>query len=122
MHFIYFIVKDNIFKTVEDCPTALRQVFQAAQQETVARFPDMKLTVVGGFFFLRFVCPSLVAPEGYGLSEQVPDTKARRSLILVSKILQNLANQVSSRITLFSVFIYLFCYKNRWNLDQKKNT
>eukprot|EP00026_Physarum_polycephalum_P005719 Phypoly_transcript_05756.p1 GENE.Phypoly_transcript_05756~~Phypoly_transcript_05756.p1 ORF type:complete len:548 (+),score=128.32 Phypoly_transcript_05756:134-1777(+) len=88
------VLMDNIFKTVEDCPTALRQVFQAAQQETVARFPDMKLTVVGGFFFLRFVCPSLVAPEGYGLSEQVPDTKARRSLILVSKILQNLANQV----------------------------
>jgi len=35
-----------------------------------------------------------VAPEGYGIIEQVPDTKARRSLILVSKILQNLANQV----------------------------
>ncbi len=83
---------------MEECPPSLRRVFQVAQQETVERFPNMKLTVVGGFFFLRFVCPSLVAPEGYGLSEQVPDTKARRSLILVSKILQNLANQVLSTL------------------------
>lgn len=88
------VLLDSIFKKVDDCPYTLRRVFQVVQEETVKRFPDMRHKVVGGFFFLRFVCPAVVAPEGFGLSDIVPDPKARRSLILVSKILQNLSNQV----------------------------
>ncbi len=28
------------------------------------RFPEHHLRVVGGFYFLRFLCPALVCPEG----------------------------------------------------------
>ena len=30
-------------------------------------FPDSQLKAIGGFIFLRFMCPSLIAPEGFGL-------------------------------------------------------
>jgi len=50
---------------------------------------------VGGFVFLRFFCPALVAPEAFGLWKGAINPSDRRSLILVSKIVQNMANGVS---------------------------
>jgi hypothetical protein len=49
---------------------------------------------VGGFFFLRFMCPAIISPEGFGVlaDGQVLLDEARRALVLVSKLLQNLAN------------------------------
>ncbi|MDP2436980.1 MAG: hypothetical protein Q8P67_14620 [archaeon] len=52
-----------------------------------ARFPERRLQIVGGFFFLRFLCPYLVNPP---LSQVSP--AGRRNLILISKIVQNISN------------------------------
>jgi len=44
-------------------------------------------------FFLRFLCPAIVSPEGFGILIDTPlEPDARRALILVSKLLQNLSN------------------------------
>jgi neurofibromin 1 len=59
-----------------------------------AAFPQSQLRAVGAFLFLRFLCPSLVAPEGFGLLQAPPSKDARRALGLISKILLNLANGV----------------------------
>jgi hypothetical protein len=32
-----------------------------------ASFPNMTHAVVGGFVFLRFLCPAIVAPHKYGI-------------------------------------------------------
>jgi len=42
--------------------------------------------------FLRFFCPAIVAPRNFGLVEDVPSQSLVRGLILVTKVLQNLAN------------------------------
>jgi hypothetical protein len=47
--------------------------------------------LVGGFVFLRFFCPVVVAPESVDLVRD-PNTRTRRNLILIAKVLQNLAN------------------------------
>lgn len=49
---------------------------------------------VSGFIFLRFICPAIVTPEKHGLLNKPVTSKQRRTLILVSKVLQNLANGV----------------------------
>ena len=49
---------------------------------------------IGGFIFLRFICPAVVAPEAYGISKVPISTGVRRSLLLVSKIIQNIANGI----------------------------
>eukprot|EP01101_Sappina_pedata_P003113 TRINITY_DN13331_c0_g1_i1.p1 TRINITY_DN13331_c0_g1~~TRINITY_DN13331_c0_g1_i1.p1 ORF type:complete len:155 (-),score=32.31 TRINITY_DN13331_c0_g1_i1:110-511(-) len=54
----------------------------------------MQRLVVGGFIFLRFFCPSIVTPEKYGLASSAPSIQVRRTLVMITKLLQNLANGV----------------------------
>ena len=52
-------------------------------------------TAVGGFLFLRLICPALVFPEKNNLLADPSASvsgEGRRGLMLVSKALQNLAN------------------------------
>eukprot|EP01089_Gocevia_fonbrunei_P018203 TRINITY_DN6109_c0_g1_i5.p1 TRINITY_DN6109_c0_g1~~TRINITY_DN6109_c0_g1_i5.p1 ORF type:complete len:267 (-),score=49.65 TRINITY_DN6109_c0_g1_i5:81-881(-) len=58
--------------------------------------PDREAALVGGFIMLRLLNPSLVAPESYGMLPwgKVPSMKARRNLILLTKLLQNLSNGI----------------------------
>ena len=44
--------------------------------------------------FLRFFCPAIVAPEVEGLVSATPSKEMRRGLLLIAKIIQNLANNV----------------------------
>eukprot|EP01103_Thecamoeba_quadrilineata_P005604 TRINITY_DN15378_c0_g1_i1.p1 TRINITY_DN15378_c0_g1~~TRINITY_DN15378_c0_g1_i1.p1 ORF type:complete len:793 (-),score=151.24 TRINITY_DN15378_c0_g1_i1:143-2521(-) len=85
---------DKLFKNVEKCPGPFRALFRHAREQVGKYFPEMQRLVVGGFIFLRFLCPAIVTPEKYGLVSVTPSKEARRALVLVSKILQNLANTV----------------------------
>lgn len=58
------------------------------------RFQEAKYTAVGAFIFLRFFCPAIVAPEVEGLVTTVPSKEMRRGLLLIAKVIQNLANNV----------------------------
>lgn len=55
--------------------------------------PDVTFKAVGAFFFLRLICPAIAAPESY-FADEPPEPYVRRQLVLVSKMLQNLANKV----------------------------
>ena len=58
------------------------------------RFPESRHSVIGSFIFLRFFCPAIVAPENIDLDVS-PDTREiRRGLLLITKVIQNLANNV----------------------------
>ena len=58
------------------------------------KFPGTERMAVGGFIFLRILCPILAAPEAYDLVKISIDRNLRRGLLLVSKIIQNLSNHV----------------------------
>src|ERR1700744_5773454 len=58
------------------------------------RFPEAKFTAVGAFIFLRFFCPAIVAPDAEGLIPSAPSKEMRRGLLLIAKVVQNLANNV----------------------------
>lgn len=58
------------------------------------RFPEAKFTAVGAFIFLRFFCPAIVAPDVEGLISSAPSKEMRRGLLLIAKVVQNLANNV----------------------------
>ena len=60
------------------------------QHEVVEKYPDMKYSVIGGFFFLRYICPALVTPEKYNLVMEPLPPHTRRTMILISKIIQNM--------------------------------
>lgn len=69
---------------------ALSQISAAV----MTRFPEAKYTAVGAFIFLRFFCPAIVAPEAEGLVSVAPSKEMRRGLLLIAKVIQNLANNV----------------------------
>jgi len=54
---------------------------------------EVRQLAVGGFIFLRLICPALINPEAANLT--VPgelNNDSRRFLVIITKILQNLAN------------------------------
>lgn len=58
------------------------------------KFPVARLKSVGAILFLRFFCPAVIAPDGFGYVPGPPPPAVRRVLTLVAKPIQNLANQV----------------------------
>jgi len=62
------------------------------------RFPDIdrfqKGSLMGGYIYLRFFNPVIVAPENNNFIQITPSKTARRNLILVAKLLQNLSNSM----------------------------
>ena len=47
----------------------IRKICAELRRTVQERFPESTYSVVGGFFFLRFVCPAIVSPEGFGVME-----------------------------------------------------
>lgn len=58
------------------------------------RFPDSRHSAVGSFIFLRFFCPAIVSPEAIDLAISAESREVRRALLLITKVIQNLANNV----------------------------
>ncbi|KAJ5072726.1 fibronectin type iii domain-containing 3ba-related [Anaeramoeba ignava] len=98
----------RLSKSLDFVPIEFREISRLLQKNVNEKFPQSKNISVGSFFFLRFVCPAITAPESYGLVRRKPSDTARRHLILVAKILQNVANGTNFREAGFedlSVFI-----------------
>mmetsp|Transcript_32094 Transcript_32094/g.89858 ORF Transcript_32094/g.89858 Transcript_32094/m.89858 type:complete len:784 (-) Transcript_32094:879-3230(-) len=88
-----FIAKITASKST-NVPYAIREVCRTLAVSTGEKFPDGLHAVIGGLFFLRFVCPSLLVPQESGIWEDPLPPKAKRALLLISKMLMNLSNGV----------------------------
>eukprot|EP00455_Lapot_gusevi_P019790 TRINITY_DN2106_c0_g1_i6.p1 TRINITY_DN2106_c0_g1~~TRINITY_DN2106_c0_g1_i6.p1 ORF type:complete len:312 (-),score=95.76 TRINITY_DN2106_c0_g1_i6:303-1208(-) len=84
---------EQIFNSIPYAPGGIREVARQLQVIVTKKFPAARNSSVGGLVFLRFICPALLMPDAAGL---ITDSSAevRRKLLLVAKILQNLANGV----------------------------
>jgi hypothetical protein len=83
---------DAICSSLTEAPPLLLEVCSIIKELVRARFPGYEIKAVGGFIFLRFFCPGIISPEKYGLIEHPPSDAARRQLVLVAKVIQNIAN------------------------------
>ena len=62
---------------------------------------------VGTVMFLRFINPAIVSPFEMGIVEKQPPANIKRGLMLMSKILQNIANHVE-----FSKEQHMLCFND----------
>lgn len=89
-------VWDNIADSASRCPPEIRQILKYIRAVAEDRYGDFLRTVaytsVSGFLFLRFFCPALLNPKLFGLLRDHPQPKAQRTLTLIAKSLQVLAN------------------------------
>lgn len=74
-------------------PPEFLRLIKCIYNHSAAKFVDENCAqlVVAGFMFLRFLGPAIAAPESFRLTA-IETPEARRTLLLVGKILQNLAN------------------------------
>ncbi|KAJ2791338.1 Ras GTPase activating protein ira2, partial [Coemansia helicoidea] len=88
------LVIDAIVGSVHSLPPTLRWICNLIYRIVVTRFPDAGYTAVGGFIFLRFLCPAIVAPDAHGICTQIATAEVRRGLLLCTKITHNMANDI----------------------------
>jgi len=83
-----------IMRSATTMPPAILIICTHLRKVVAQTFPgkDLEYKAISAFLFLRFICPSLAAPHAYGLLPAPPTNEVQRQLILLSKILQNLAN------------------------------
>lgn len=87
---------DCVAKSASRFPSELRHILKYIRAVAEDRYGDFLRTVaftsVSGFLFLRFICPAILNPKLFGLLRDYPRPKAQRTLTLIAKALQALAN------------------------------
>lgn len=90
-------VLDTVISSLEEIPYGIRWICKQIRSLTIQKYPTASegsiCSLIGGFFFLRFINPAIVTPQSNMLVDLQPDKNARRALTLIAKMLQNLANK-----------------------------
>eukprot|EP01103_Thecamoeba_quadrilineata_P018301 TRINITY_DN68_c7_g1_i1.p1 TRINITY_DN68_c7_g1~~TRINITY_DN68_c7_g1_i1.p1 ORF type:complete len:731 (-),score=172.08 TRINITY_DN68_c7_g1_i1:208-2400(-) len=100
---------DLISSSTQQIPLRVRQVLWELNDRIGKAFPNSFNRIIGAFFFLRYICPAIVHPENYGIISDC-SVESRRKLTLVTKLLQNIANETigeekETYMTFFSEFV-----------------
>ncbi|KAG8981934.1 Ras GTPase activating protein ira2 [Tulasnella sp. 425] len=94
LKFICQAFLDVICESVAILPTIFREVCHHIAMTVTAVYPEAKYAAVGGFIFLRFVCPAIVSPGSVDIELPQDNPAIQRGLVLITKIIQNLANNI----------------------------
>ncbi|XP_031626332.1 neurofibromin isoform X2 [Contarinia nasturtii] len=101
---------DAIVNSADKFPPQLRSMCHCLYQVLSKRFPNLlqnNIGAVGTVIFLRFINPAIVSPQEHGIVNVPVSPVLKRSLMLMSKILQNIANHVE-----FSKEQHMLCFND----------
>jgi Ras GTPase-activating-like protein IQGAP2/3 len=112
----------TIIEGLDETPYGIRWICKQIRSLSRRKYPDAQdqtiCTLIGGFFFLRFINPAIVTPKSYMLIDQVPAEKPRRTLTLIAKMLQNLANKPSYAKEPYMAKLQPFVQKNKDRINK----
>ncbi|KAK9452859.1 hypothetical protein V1511DRAFT_463489, partial [Dipodascopsis uninucleata] len=87
----------SIKASTKYCPPSLRRIFHSIRVQIENRFGEFVMSAsysgISGFLFLRFFCPAVLNPKLFGLVKDHPNAQVARTLTLLAKGLQGLANR-----------------------------
>lgn len=89
-------ILNSVLRSAPDFPPQLNLMCICLRDVLDKKYPntDASLKAVGTVIFLRFINPAIVSPYEAGVTDKQLKPKTMRGLMLVSKILQNIANNV----------------------------
>lgn len=112
----------TIIDCLEETPYGIRWICKQIRSLTKRKYPDANdqviCTLIGGFFFLRFINPAIVTPKSYMLIDGTPAERPRRTLTLVAKMLQNLANKPSYSKEPYMAKLQPFIHTNKERVNK----
>ncbi|KAJ5068004.1 ras gtpase-activating protein [Anaeramoeba ignava] len=83
---------NSILSKPELLPKEISEVCFFLRRRVTEKFPEMELSVIGSFVFLRLICPIITTPTFEGMDEEKISNSARKALIQVTKVTQSLSN------------------------------
>ncbi|KAI7905507.1 Rho GTPase activation protein [Cokeromyces recurvatus] len=111
-----------IIQSLDKIPYGIRWICKQIRSLTKRKYPNATdsaiSSLIGGFFFLRFINPAIVTPQAYMLIESYPGTHPRTTLTLIAKMLQNLANKPSYSKETYMIPTNLFVNGNKQRMNQ----
>ncbi|KAK2743232.1 glyceraldehyde-3-phosphate dehydrogenase 1 [Myotisia sp. PD_48] len=112
----------TIIDGLEETPYGIRWICKQIRSLSRRKYPDAQdhviCTLIGGFFFLRFINPAIVTPRSYMLIDGTPAEKPRRTLTLIAKMLQNLANKPSYAKEPYMAKLQPFIHQNKERVNK----
>ncbi|KAJ7169899.1 Rho GTPase activation protein [Mycena filopes] len=91
----------QIYSVRTECPPEMRRLFETVRklvekryrvQESTQESRELPWQSVSAFCFLRFIVPAILHPHLFGLCPGMPSVAVQRSLTLIAKVIQSLAN------------------------------
>ncbi|KAI9247304.1 putative ras GTPase-activating protein sar1 [Helicostylum pulchrum] len=115
----------TIIESLDQVPYGIRWVCKQIRSLTRRKYPEATDTaissLIGGFFFLRFINPAIVTPQAYMLIDSYPSLNPRTTLTMVAKMLQNLANKPTYTKESFMIPTNPFVKGNKKRIHQFLN-
>ncbi|XP_050358352.1 neurofibromin-like isoform X2 [Nymphalis io] len=90
-------VFERIIGSADKFPSQLRSMCHCLYQvlsKRFVQFPQTSVGAVGTVLFLRYINPAIVSPQEMGIVKKPIPPHIKRGLMLMSKILQNIANHM----------------------------
>ncbi|KAI8854038.1 Rho GTPase activation protein [Chytridium lagenaria] len=111
----------TIISSIDQVPYGIRWICKQIRSLTKRKYPeatDLNIcSLIGGFFMLRFVNPAIVTPQAYMLVDGNPSKNPRRTLTLIAKLLQNLANKPSYAKEQYMMTLNPFVEQNKARIN-----
>ncbi len=111
----------TIINSIDEVPYGIRWICKQIRSLTKRKYPEATdfaiCSLIGGFFFLRFINPAIVTPQAYMLVDGPPAKHPRRTLTLIAKMLQNLANKPSYAKEQYMMSLNPFVENNKTRMN-----
>ncbi|KAK9479933.1 Rho GTPase activation protein [Lipomyces japonicus] len=116
---------NEIIGSLETVPYGIRWICKQIRSFTRRKYPGTDdaavCSLIGAFFFLRFINPAVVTPQSYMLVDGTPAENPRRILTLIAKMLQNLANKPMYSKEPYMASLSAFIEGNKARMNQFLN-